>query len=207
MATRKVNALEEEKMTDANIQRVIDLLEPEEGAPITKKLACELLGMAYNTTRLGTILQAFKDRKALEKKRRAERRGKPATNEEVTYSISEYLGGEPIDSISKAIYRSQQFVKSILEKHSVTIRAPSHDYFNPELIPDGAVRERFRVGEVVYSTRYDSLAWVDAEIKHDPVHGWTYRCWLPSEKWKQFCYQPASELASLEHLREIGVKI
>ena len=43
MATRKLNALEEEKMTDANIQRVIDLLEPkeEDKQPITKKLACE----------------------------------------------------------------------------------------------------------------------------------------------------------------------
>ena len=51
---RKRSALEEEKMTDANILRVISLLEPkEEGKqPITKKAACEILGMAYNTTRL-----------------------------------------------------------------------------------------------------------------------------------------------------------
>ena len=62
MATRKRSELEEELMTDANIAKVIRLLEPtEEGVkPITKKDACQILGMAYNTTRLGTIIEQFK---------------------------------------------------------------------------------------------------------------------------------------------------
>jgi len=209
MATRKVNALEEEKMTDANIQRVIDLLEPtEEGKqPITKKLACELLGMTYNTTRLATIINTFKDRKEKDKARRAEKRGKPASTEEITFTIQEYLEGETIDSISKSIFRSPAFVRGVLDKHAVPIRATAHDYFDPKLIPEGAMRDRFKASEVVYSARYDALAKIEAEYKHTEKDGWIYRIWLIPEKWRQYAYQPASELASLEHLREIGVQV
>ena len=209
MATKKRTGLEEEKMTDANIARVITLLEPqEEGAkPITKKLACELLGMAYNTKRLDQVIQEYAERKSKERERRAAKRGKPATTDEVQYVIQDYLSGETVDSISKSLYRSTAFVKGILEKYHVPIRSAKHDYFHPELIPDGAVRERFRVGEIVYSARYDSTARIDAEIENSPKHGWVYRLWLIADKWQQCCYQPASELASLEHLRELGVKI
>lgn len=209
MATRKVSALEEEKMTPANISRVIALLEPtEEGKqPITKKLACELLGMAYNTTRLGSIITAFKEKQARDKQRRAEKRGKPAAQDEIVYAIQEYLNGETLDAISKSLYRSPTFVKNILESNHVPIRAASHDYFRPELIPYGAMRDRFAVGEVVYSARYDSTARIEAELKNDVNHGWVYRVWLLSDKWHQYAYQEAAELASLEHLRTIGVKV
>lgn len=206
---RKRSELEEERMTDANILRVIGLLEPtEEGKqPITKKVACEILGMAYNTTRLGTIIQQFKDKRARDAQRRAEKRGKPATQDEIQYIISEYLNGETVDAISKSSYRSPQFIKNILETYSVPIRKSSPDYFKPELIPEGAMRDRFKVGEVVYSARYDSTARIDAEIQNHPVHGWVYRIWLLSDRWMQSAYQQASELASLEHIRELGVRI
>ena len=208
MATKKRSELEEELMTDANIARVIKLLEPtEEGAkPITKKDACQILGMAYNTTRLGTIIEQFKTRQKRTAERKAQLRGKPVTQDEVQFIISEYLEGEPIDSISKSTYRSAAIIKGVLEKYSVPIRVPGHSYFDPQLIPEGAVRDRFKVGEVVYSARYDSTARIEAEQKH-PEYGWIYRVWLLSEKWMQSAYQPACELASLEHLREIGVKI
>lgn len=209
MATKKQNGLEEEKMTDSNIARVISLLEPvEEGAkPITKKLACELLGMTYNTTRLASVLTEFKERKAKERERRAAKRGKPAQPDEVQYVIQDYINGETIDSISKSLYRSTQFVKGILEKYAVPIRSAKHDYFKPELIPFEAVRERFEPGQVVYSARYDSAARIEAEIENSPKNGWVYRIWLKGDRWLQYAYQPASELASLEHLRELGVKV
>jgi len=208
MATRKRSELEEELMTDANIAKVIRLLEPSEPdvKPITKKDACQILGMAYNTTRLGTIIEQYKARQEKAARRRAELRGKPATQDEIVYIISEYLGGEPVDSISKMTHRSTRFVKEILQNDHVPIRVAGHSYFDPQLIPEGAVRERFKPGEVVYSARYDSVARIDAELQ-DKNHGWIYRIWLLSEKWLQSAYQPAYELASLEHLREIGVKV
>jgi hypothetical protein len=208
MATRKKSASEEELMTVANITRVIRLLEPtEEGVkPITKKDACQILGMAYNTTRLGTIIDDFKKTQARNAERRAALRGKPATQEDVVYIISEYLNGETIDAISKITYRSSSFVKNILEANAVPIRIPGSTYFTPELVPEGAMRERFQVGEVVYSARYDSLARIDTEQKTDK-YGFIYRVWLLSEKWLQSAYQEAYELASLEHLRKLGVRI
>lgn len=208
MATKKRSELEEELMTDANISRVIRLLEPqEEGAkPITKKDACQILGMAYNTTRLGTIIEQFKERQARNAKRRAELRGKPATREDIVYIISEYINGETVDAISKMTYRSPTFIKRILEENAVPIRVPGHSYFTPELVPDGAVRDRFRVGEVVYSARYDSLARIEAETKTEK-YGYIYRVWLLAEKWLQSANQEAYELASLEHLRELGVRV
>jgi len=208
MATKRRSELEEELMTDANISRVIRLLEPqEEGVkPITKKDACQILGMAYNTTRLGTIIDNYKANQARSAKRRAELRGKPVTNDELVYIIGEYITGETVDAISKATYRSPTFIKNVLEQNAVPIRVPGHTYFDPQLIPDGAARERFKVGEVVYSARYDSTARIDAEQKSDK-HGWVYRIWLLADKWKQSAYQEATELASLQHLRELGVRV
>jgi len=208
MATKKRSELEEELMTDANISRVIRLLEPQEEGqkPITKKDACQILGMAYNTTRLGTIIEQFKERQARNAKRRAELRGKPATREDIVYIISEYINGETVDAISKMTYRSPTFIKRILEENAVPIRVPGHSYFTPELVPDGAVRNRFRVGEVVYSARYDSLARIEAETKTEK-YGYIYRVWLLAEKWLQSANQEAYELASLEHLRELGVRV
>jgi len=204
---RKRSDREEELMTDANIARVIRLLEPveENQKPITKKDACQILGMAYNTTRLATIIQQYKDKQARDKKFRAEKRGKPVTADELQYIIQEYLGGEPIDGISKSIYRSPGLIKQVLEQYAVPIRIPGHSYFNPQLIPEGAVRDRFKVGEVVYSARYDTLAQITSE-KQDPKHGWIYSLWLRGN-WQQNAYQPAYELASLEHLRELGVRV
>lgn len=209
MATRRrKTALEEEKMTPANIQRVIALLEPKDPneKPITKKLACELLGMAYNTTRLGQVLDDFVAKQDRDRKMRASKRGKPATKDEIVYVISEYLSGETVDSISKSTYRSPTFVKGILNDNHVPIRVPGSSYFSPQLIPDGAVRDRFKLGEVVYSSRYDSTARIDKEEFSDK-HGWTYRVWLLDDAWQQSAWQEATELASLEHLRELGVRI
>lgn len=206
MAKRRKTDLEQEKMTDANIAKVIRLLEPEEGKPITKKDACQILGMAYNTTRLASVIEEFKQKQQRIAEQKAKLRGKPITEGERVSIIQEYLSGATIESISKMTYRGPHLIKQVLEDNSVPIRQPGHNYFTPQLIPDGAVRDRFQVGEVVYSTRYDSMAKIKSE-KLDPKHGYVYSMWLLSERWLQWCWQPAYELASLEHLRKIGVAV
>lgn len=193
----------DEKLTDTNIAKVIRLLEAEK--PITKKDACAILNISYNTTRLGNIIEKYKEKKEAEKARRAAKRGKPVTLEEIQYIADSYLSGEPIDTISKSISRNPQFVVAVVDKYGIPKRKSSPDYFHPELIPDSAVRNRFSVGEKVHSARYDSMATIKAEFTHK--EGYVYRVWLEDERWQQFAYQPAWELASLEHLREIGIKI
>lgn len=208
MATRK-NSVEQERMTNDNLEKVIRMLNPPEGADYkawTKKEACQFLGMAYNTTRLASIIEKYQEKKAREAQRRAALRGKPATQDEIVFAIGEYLGGATVESISKALFRSAGFVKKILEDNSVPIRGVGATYFKPELIPEGAVRDKFQLSEVVYSARYDSPARIDAEATH-PEYGNIYRVWLLADKWRQSAWQPACELASLEHLRKLGVKI
>jgi len=207
MATRK-SASENDLMTEANISKVIRLLEPaEEGVkPITKKDACQILGMAYNTTRLATIIEDFRNKQARNAERRAALRGKPATKDDLVYIIGEYLNGETVDAISKSIYRSPTFIKKVLEDNSVPVRVPGSTYFDPQLIPEGAVRTRFTVGEIVYSARYDSIARIDTETSTEK-YGYIYRVWLLSDRWLQAANQEAYELASLEHLRVLGVRI
>ena len=205
MATRRVKN-EDERLDDAHMERVIAMLEPKEGKPCTKKDACQVLGIAYNTTRLATLIEKYKEKQAYEVKRRSELRGKPATKEEIVYIIGEYLEGATVDAISNSTFRPSGFIKRILQENAVPIRQSSHDYFRPELIPDDACRLRYSVGEIVYSARYDSIARIDAETQ-DSRYGWVYRIYLLAEKWQMSAYQEAYELASLQHLRELGVRV
>ena len=202
MATRAKN--DSERLDEAHFERVIAGLAADK--PMTKKDACAILGIAYNTTRLTSLIEKYVEKKNRDTERRAALRGKPATTEEITYVIQEYLEGATVDAISKSTFRGPSFINGILERYDVPLRAKSQDYFRPELIPDGATRTRFSVGEVVYSARYDSIARTDTE-QHDPRYGWIYRVWLLSDKWKQSANQEACELASLEHLRKLGVRI
>ena len=200
MATRKS---ESERLDDTNMERVIGLLEPKDGSKaITKKDACQILGIAYNTTRLGTLIEKYKDAKARDAAKRAEKRGKPATDAEIQYAIQAYLEGATIDSISKSLYRGSSFINSILDANAVPRRKVGHSYFKPALIPDNAVRDKFIIGETVWSARYDSLAQVVGEFKPGQ-----YRIYIKNETHPQYAYQPPEELASLEHLRKIGVNI
>lgn len=200
MATRNK---EDERLDDAHLEHVIKMLEPKEGSkPWTKKECCAYLNIAYNTARLNTLIEKYLERKEYEAKRRAEKRGKAATEAEIQYVISSYLEGTTVDAISKSLYRSPSFVTGILHRYEVPIRNIPHSYFKPRLIPEGAMRDRFKVGETVYSSRYDSLAKIRSE--HKPG---VYCIYLLSEKWKQFAYQEAAELASLEHLKELGINV
>lgn len=191
----------EERLDDTSMERVIEYLETK-GA--TKKTACGILNIAYNTHRLDKLIESYKQKKESDAKRRAEKRGKPATNEEIGYVITEYLAGTPINSISNSIYRGSTFIKRILADYSVPERQSSPDYYHPKLIPDAAVRESFNIGELVYSARYDTLAVIDKELVQNDE--FVYRIWLKGN-WLQFAYQPAYELASLEEIRKLGVSL
>ena len=57
-----------EQITQANITKVIELLNPTDGSrPITKKEACGILNIAYNTTRLSNIITEFNGSKIKKK--------------------------------------------------------------------------------------------------------------------------------------------
>lgn len=199
MATKKSDS---ERLDPVHMERVIALLEPKEGKAITKKEACNILNITYNTTRLNTLIEKYKENKARDAAKRAEKRGKPATEGEIQYAIQAYLEGSTVDSISKSLYRGPNFINSIIEKYDVPRRKVGHSYFKPALIPDAATRSEFKIGEKVWSARYDCLAKIEGIFKPGQ-----YRVYLLDEKHSQYAYQPAEELASLEHLRKVGVNV
>lgn len=196
----------EENLSDANMKKVISLMYPETGKPITKKLACEILCISYNVSRLDKLITTFKERQEFRERKMSENRGKPATDDETKYVIKEYMSGSNVTQIAKDLYRGITFVYSILDKYEVPRKPKSQDYFKPELIPESASRTEFSIDEVVYSARYDSLAKIIFEAK--PSNGEkVYNILLTDEKWQQRAYQPASELASLDGIRKLGITL
>lgn len=185
-----------EKLTPDNIERVIKHLENKG----TKKDACQILGIAYNTTRLDSIISKYLDKKSDDAKRRAEKRGKPATPGEIAFIIQAYLEGKAIDSIADSLYRGPTFVNGILESHGVPRRQRKYSYNTPELVPEEAMREKFLPGQTVYSMRYDSLAKVRKEYSPG-----VYAINVLGEH-QQAAYQPIEELAGLDHLEKYGVR-
>lgn len=193
---------EHEQLTDANIQRVIELLQGEK--PITKKAACEILNIAYNTARLDNIINGFKDKLQHDHDMREKKRYKAASSDEINIIVSSYLEGDPVSTIANRIYRSDTFVKNIIERVGCPKRVVGSDYWHPELIPEPAMRETFNVGEKVWSARYNSMAIIKSVCEKQPE---VYSLWLDSEEWQQYAYQPYWELASLEHLRQQGITV
>lgn len=198
MARRSTNT---EQLTEANYEKVLTLLSAE--SPITKKRACEILGIAYNTTRLESLLERYVESKARDAARRAEKRYKPPTKSEMEYIVRAYLvDGDNVTAIAKSIYRSSGFVERILERVGCPRRLTSARYDSPEMLPDESVRESFNVGELVWSARYNTIGRIKSTVENQPN---VYRVWLEGENYNFFCYQPADELGSLEHLKEYGI--
>lgn len=202
MGSKKTKNGDSEKLDFNNVERVSKLLSAEK--PITKKTACEILNIAYNTTRLDKILEKHRESVERDKKLRSQKRGTPATKDEICYVVKEYLAGESVEKIADSLHRPSTFVVQILDRCGVPRRQRAHDYFKPNLIPEECVRTEFKIGDWVYSARYDSLCTIEAEVKHKEEKA--YRIWLLSDRWQQYACQPASELASLEHLQEYGIK-
>lgn len=191
---------EDEQLTEANLDKVIELLSAPK--PITKKAACEILHISYNTARLETLLESHKRRKEVEAEQRAKKKYKPASPDEIISVITGCLEGEPVSTIARGLYRSEAFVNGIIEKTGCPKRHTGNNYFNPGILPDSCVSESFKVGEKVFSSRYDSVA----TIREEPKPG-VFKIWLDDESWQQFAYQPWWELGSLKHLEQYGVKI
>lgn len=201
MAAR-IKAKDTELLSPANVAKVIRALSAEK--PITKTAACQMLNIAYNSARLDKIIVLHKERIEQDKARRAAKRGTDLTQDEIATIINEYMSGTDILSISKLVARSIPRVKLTIESLGVPTRSRSQDYFKPELIPDPSVREAFNIGERVWSARYESAATIKAEVPYKLEKA--YRIYLEDERWMEYAHQPASELASLEHLVVLGLR-
>jgi hypothetical protein len=219
MAIRgKVKAKAGENLTEANIKRVIELIEAEK--PISKKDACDILNISYNTTRLTKIIEQYKQEQEEQQRRRAANRGKAATPYEIQTVIEGYLEGDTLAQLSKRIYRPSGFIKDIIESVGVPQKVTGGDYWHPALIPDQCIREEFEPGQVVWHARRHCMA-IIREQKHnvsDKSNNY-YQLYVIEPIEEVSPYFPmdgyggyydgayAYDLGSLDHLKQYGVDV
>ena len=215
MAVRKKR---EEKLSETNINKVIELLAAEK--PITKKEACEILHIAYNTTRLSKIIADHNETIEFRARRKAQNKRKGVTELEKVSIVKHYLNGAIVSDIAKALYRSPAFIKAVIERMGVPQKLPDTDYrgIKEAMIPEPCVAEEFMPGERVWSAQGNCIAVVKREItkSHNfDKHG--SKCYLLWEIEMGVCESPyfglmkdagdfaprlAYNIGSLKHLQE-----
>ena len=163
----RVKKKSHEKLTQQNIQHVINLLNPTDSSTkaITKREACNILNISYNTSRLSKIIEDFHEQKEYRAKRVSQNRGRAARPDEIQDIIKEYLSGENVSNIAKGLYRSPAFVKSILEKIGVPQRPTrTEDRIQEYFLPEECVAEDFEVGEIVWSANHHAPAVIEKKL-------------------------------------------
>ena len=166
----RVKKKSHENLTSQNIKHVISLLNPTNSTTkaITKREACSILNISYNTTRLDKIIVDFHEQKEYRARRVSQNRGRPARPDEIQDIVKEYLSGENVSNISKGLYRSPSFVKSILEKIGVPQRPTQLEGRKQEYyLPEECVAEDFEEGEVVWSANHHAPAVIDKKLSKE----------------------------------------
>lgn len=189
----------DELLSEQNIERVISMLEAEK--PITKKDACSILHISYNTTRLNKIIEEYKAaiKQRIEMRKRF--RNKPLSNDDLKEIISTYITGDSLADIANTTFRSIALIKRVLTQYHIPLRDSSIDYFNPIEVPIEAMADDYVKDDLVFSARYNQPACIMKKLKPE-----IYRIWLYKDN--QFAIQPYYELLDLRHVQnELGVKI
>ena len=232
----RVKKKSHEKLTSQNIQHVISLLNPtsSQTKAITKREACSILNISYNTTRLDKIIQDFHEQKEYRSRRVSQNRGRPARPDEVQDIVKEYLSGENVSNIAKGLYRSPAFVKSLLEKIGVPQRPTKVEGRKQEYyLPEQCVADNFDEGEIVWSATHHAPAVIDKRLSKehqdsktglqtvDYINKYGCDCYSiyvrqkPSteDMWDMpdvggfYAFALAYDLGKLKHLEEYGVDL
>lgn len=208
-----------ENLTEANISNVIELLQAEK--PITKKEACSILNIAYNTTRLNNIIAEFRETMDFRAIRKAQNKGKGATKQEITSTVKMYLDGSNISDIAKSLYRSPAFIKGIIERLGVPQKLSMTDFEGRRnaMLPDQCVADEFAIEERVWAIKQNYPAIVQRELKPETAEERGYKVYLVytieatqddlkntyfphlSHAGKQYCLA-SYEMGSLKHLQQ-----
>ena len=203
MARRGVKKKDFERLDDATIARVVSLLEQEK--PITKKAACEILNISYNTTRLNRIIEEYNDKIIFTKKRKAVMRGKPFSDIELKDMVVSYLSGDSISKLAESMYRSVHVVKKKIKDLHLPERSSTSTYHKPDMMPDEMVSETFEQGELAWSARYNCVVEIRQLWGISKFDTNVYGIWIYG-KHNEFGYQPAEELGKLHVLKQFALR-
>jgi hypothetical protein len=167
-----------ENLTETNIQHVIELLKDEK--PITKKEACSILNISYNTTRLNKIIEDHQETVAYRERRKAQNKGKGATEMEIKQVVNFYLDGSNISDIAKGLYRSPAFIKAIIDRVGIPQKLAMTDYEGRKnaILPEQCVAEEFEVGEKIWAVRQNYPALVEREVQEEKAEERGYKIYL-----------------------------
>ena len=212
---RRVKKKSHEKLTDTNVQHVLELLKDDN--PITKKEACSILNISYNTTRLTNIIDEYFERLDYKNKRKAQNKGKSAREDEIKRVVEDYLDGDSIMEIASHIFRSPSFVKGIIDRVGVPQRASVEQMKKGiPVLPEACIAEAFETGEVVWCPQYNAAAEVVKEYKKTYYEN-TYECRayqvyvIKTSEFDQvfgfYADQLAYDLGKLQHLEEYGIDV
>ena len=167
-----------ENLTETNIQHVIELLKDEK--PITKKEACSILNISYNTTRLNKIIEDHQETVAYRERRKAQNKGKGATEMEIKQVVNFYLDGSNISDIAKSLYRSPAFIKAIIDRVGIPQKLAMTDYEGRknDILPEQGVAEACDVGEKIWAGRQNYPAIVEREVQEEKAEERGYKIYL-----------------------------
>jgi|SaaInlV_135m_DNA_2_1039731.scaffolds.fasta_scaffold31230_2 hypothetical protein len=210
-----VKKKEYEKLDSANIVHVIKLMEQKE-KPISKKEACAILHISYNTARLSKIIEEHLEYEKHKATRKAENKGKAATQYELATIAQDYIEGANITKIAARLYRSSGFVKAQVEKLGLPIKHTGEEKRKVAMLPDQCISMSFSIGEKVWSAVYNGPAEIRKEILGDYEKNYgskAYRMYVfeKSEKISDtrggfYAVSAAYDIGSLKHLEEYGIR-
>lgn len=190
-----------------------------------------MLNIAYNTTRLGSILDDYQDKIAYRELRKKQNRGRGATSQEISEAVERFLLGDSIAEIAKGLFRSSGFIRAIIERVGV----PQKQDAEVDYLPEECVAEDFYPGEIVWSAKYHGPAIVEREMSVDyqaenagfidvnyekKYSSKCYAIWViqshdedKEDLWARVStggfsgYALAYDLGKLEHLKKYGVSL
>lgn len=168
----------------------------------TKKGACEILDVSNNKI-MERLITEFHEGKSRAREMRAKKRKTAVSPSELVEIVMDYLNGYSLVELSDRYYRSTDLIKHHLNKNGAMLRFNGTiDPLNPPTMPDQCFTdEEPKIGEYVWSARYGCVAQVKAKFSN------AFRIQIMSKGLQEQAYQGASELGSLKHLEDLGIKL
>ena len=195
---------EHENLSSSNISKVIKHLE--DGG--TKKDACIILNISYNTTRLNKIIEEHQEEQKRKQRRRDKNKGTELRPDEYEDIILMRIKGSSASYIADKLCRPLSLVKDTIDYLGIPVAPNKSDKGNTYLMPEQCIANSFEEGELVWSCVYHGIAYIKKEINNGY---WMYILqsveneskWFPGVETGGFnAFQATHDIASLRHLRE-----